>query len=101
MSELRKFAPNGVIALEPQAFGLEWAKQTAPEPFHIVGRAAVVSVNGPLAYQRTPDNWFLTYSEITCAVRAASEAPGIDTIILKLNTPGGEVSGAFGECAGA
>jgi ClpP class serine protease len=98
MSELRQFAPRGVIALEPQAFGASWEKQTQPEPYCVIGRCAVVSVCGPLAYQRTPDNWFQTYSEITVAVRAASEAPGVDTILLKVASPGGDVPGAF-DCA--
>jgi signal peptide peptidase SppA len=97
-SEMRVFSPRGVIALEPSAFGLEWAMQTQADPFCVVGKAAIVSISGPLVYQRTPENWFQTYGDIACAVRAASQAPGTDTIVLKINSPGGEVSGAF-DCA--
>lgn len=97
-NETRAYAPRGVVALTPQAFGLEWAKQTQPEAFRVIGKSAVVSVCGPLVYQRSPDNWFQTYAEITCAVRAASEAPGADSILLKIDSPGGDVHGAF-DCA--
>ena len=97
-SETRVYSPRGVVALDPQAYGLEWAKQTTGEAFSVAGKCAVVCINGPTVYQRTPDNWFLTYAEITAAVRAAAEAAGTSTIVLKINSPGGEVAGAF-DCA--
>jgi ClpP class serine protease len=97
-SETRAYAPRGVVAIDPSAFGLEWLLQAQAEPFTVVGKAAIVDICGPLTHRKTPEAWFQTYSEITCSVRAASEASGTDTILLKINSPGGDVHGAF-DCA--
>ena len=93
-SKLARFTPTGMLALAPEAHGLEFITG-APTggDFEAVagGAVAIVKVSGPLCYA----GWlFDSYSAVLCRLRAAfaSEAA---TIILCVDSPGGEVAGAI------
>jgi ClpP class serine protease len=86
--------PGALLAIAPAALGLEHSIWCAPaETFNLVadGKAAVVSINGPLAYAA---GQFLTYDAIRTRFDQAL-ASSADCVVLKINSPGGEVSGTF------
>lgn len=95
--ETRAYSPRGPVALEPSAFGLSFSLfGPPPEPFSLVaeGKAAVVDICGPLTLA---DPFFDRYSAIQARVDAAL-ASAATSVILKFNSPGGDVFGVF-DCA--
>lgn len=91
-----RFTPSGILALDPKAFGIELliapALPPAP-PFTLEcdGKVAVVDVRGPLAFA----GWQCdTYDNIRARVTAAL-ASDAQTVVLRIDSPGGEVAGAF------
>lgn len=87
-----RFAPSGSLALDPQAFGLEFAVPVQPaEPFERRGDLAVVKVSGPLSYA---PGIFTSYAQVLSRVEAAL-ASDAQAVVLHLDTPGGDVAGAF------
>lgn len=96
LHETARFAPNGLLALDPKAFGLEFLiGRPDPGPALVAdGKAAVVRICGPLCFSGF---LFDTYDAIRGRVRAAlaSEA---ECVILAIDSPGGEVAGCF-DCA--
>src|SRR6478752_7118272 len=94
MSELRAYAPRGIVAIQQSAFGLEFPQANkASELCLFAPSVACVEICGPLVH--TPDPWFQTYRSIVEQVRAACEAPGVDLVVLKIDSPGGDVFGNF------
>jgi ClpP class serine protease len=90
-----RFAPAGLLAVEPSAFGLDFliTAGVGAEPFRLVADdyAAVVDISGPLTHA----GWmFQSYASIRDRVSAAL-ASSAHCVILKLDSPGGEVAGAF------
>lgn len=97
----QKFQPNSAVCLiEPAALGLDFilAGPQALQAFELVadGKAAVVTIRGPLCYENF---LFDSYSAIKSRVQAAC-ASDAKTIILRIASPGGDVAGAF-DCARA
>ena len=81
MSELRAYAPRGIVAIQQQAFGLEYPQAAKAEELCLLSPSvASVEINGPLVHGGEP--WFRSYRSIVEEVRAACEAPGITTIVL-------------------
>jgi signal peptide peptidase SppA len=92
-----RYVPTGLAAIAPQALGLEFALPPRSGPaFTLHEGAAVVTVCGPLVHQATPIP-FATYDEIRAAVQEAL-ASDASTVIMRINSPGGDVAGAF-DCA--
>jgi len=66
---------------------------------YMVSRAdnvAIVTISGSLTTTNRPYNRYMglvSYDEIRNAVFSAIEAPGIDGIVLNMDTPGGQASG--------
>jgi ClpP class serine protease len=84
--------PSRGAAIRPLAIGQEFLIQPPREPYVVAGgRAAVVEINGPLFYTHP---LFDTYDAIRRRFGAAL-AGDAGTVILKINSPGGDVSGAF------
>lgn len=93
-NEVFRFEPQGLLAIDPQAFGLDFAMFMAPAtPFELVanGKAAVVRVDGPL---QTAGFFCDTYGAIRQRV-AAALASEAEIVILKVASPGGDVFGCF------
>ena len=96
----RRYDLPGLHAIAHSAFGLEYAMSfIAPsQPFALIaeGAGAVVCIDGPLTYSGWP---FCSYDGIRACVAAALASPAT-CVVLKINSPGGEVAGAF-DCARA
>lgn len=96
--QMCRYDRTGLLALDPQALGLEFligGKAEGPELL-ADGAVAVVDVSGPLTF----DSWiFQSYGQVRDSVIAAlgSEA---STVVLRINSPGGDVWGSF-DCARA
>jgi ClpP class serine protease len=94
--ERRRFEQAGLLMIDPAALGLEFAVfSPAPEPFERCGddgSIAVIGVTGPLMF--VPGMWS-DYGWIRRAVEAACADEGIKAIVLRANTPGGDVWGCF------
>jgi ClpP class serine protease len=87
-----RFVPYGSLALDPQAFGLEFTVPAQPaEPFERRGDVAIVKVSGPLSYT---GGLFTSYAQVLARVEAAL-ASDASAVVLHLDTPGGDVAGAF------
>jgi capsid assembly protease len=94
MSELRAYAPRGIVAIQQQAYGLEFPQATpASELLMLAPSVACVEICGPMVHGTDPH--FRNYRSIVDEVRAACLAPGVETLVLKLNSPGGDVFGNF------
>jgi ClpP class serine protease len=90
------------LALDPQAFGLEFVLGFHPaQPYTLAAgdRVAVVDIKGPLVADPGPLPLFDSYPEIQKRVAAAFESPA-ECVVLRVASPGGEVYGAF-DCARA
>lgn len=91
MTEMRRFEPRESCAIEPRAFGALFAPPQKPEP-QIVDGIAVLCINGPLTHHLDP--WFISYEEIVTQARAVmAHAPR--AVVLRIDSPGGLVSGCF------
>lgn len=89
MKQRQRFAPQGALALDPQAFGMEWDVEPAPKPDQQNG-VAVVNIRGPLMHHA---GWFFdSYEGIRSRVAAALDA-GPQALVLRFDSPGGLVSG--------
>lgn len=96
-----KFQPHGQIQLiEPSALGLDFILMgnLGGAPFELVadGKAAVVTVRGPLSYESF---MFDSYSAIKARVAEAAKSEA-EIVLLRISSPGGDVAGAF-DCARA
>lgn len=93
--KMHRYAPRGLLALEPQAFGLEFLTGAGvAAPPLADGKIAVVRVCGPISFAGF---LFDTYDAIRCRVRDALASPA-ECVILVLDSPGGDVAGCF-DCA--
>lgn len=93
----RALAPvRGAAGFAPRAEGSS-SRPGAAEPFDRDGDVAVVSVSGPLA-QRAWSCWMFSgdgYDAIARRVGAALDDRDTRAVVLRLDSPGGEVAGCF------
>lgn len=92
MTEPRKFAPTGPLALEPRAFGmLLLAPYQPPAPVDR-GGVSVVAVRGPLEQFRSlyADSYEAICERVDAALLAYPRA-----LVLSIASPGGLVAGVF------
>lgn len=90
---VRKFAPRGPLALNPEAFGLEVLFGEPPErkaEHH--GDVAVVEIVGPLMHHAEP--FCDSYDAIKARV-AEALASSARCVLLSIDSPGGVVAGCF------
>ncbi len=85
----RKFEPTGDLAIRPEAVGLTWAR--APQECEIKDGVAVVSISGPLEHKG--GWWFDSYQSILGRIEGAMQSDDVASVLLKIDSPGGEVSG--------
>lgn len=92
MTDMIPFQRTGLLALEPSALGECFALWFAPpQPFELVGDTAIVDVKGPLSYDGYGTD---TYGGIRARFTAAL-ASDAKRVVVRFNSPGGDVSGAF------
>lgn len=87
----QRYAPNGLVALEPKAFG-SFFELDDPAPPDVQGGVAVVAIRGPLMHHRSW--WFDNYDDIRARVATALDGKP-DALVLSIDSPGGLVSGCF------
>jgi len=88
----RRYAPSGMLALAPQAYGLEYdCHEPAPAAVTADG-VAIVDVRGPLMQRLDP--FVDSYEAIRARVREAL-ASSPRTLVLRVDSPGGVVAGCF------
>lgn len=73
---------------------------TGSKPYEVRGRTAVIKVSGVL--MRQVPRWYRSYGiaatstpELTETVKAAAEDPAVSTIVLAIDSPGGEAQGVM------
>lgn len=92
MKAQRKYERHGLLALDPQAF-MGMFLEPPPKPVNTVhGDVEVVAISGPLDHHA--GDWCDSYDAILERVDTAL-AGGCSTVVMKLNSPGGLVSGCF------
>ena len=91
MSDPRKFAPTGPLALEPRAFGMLLLMPYQPVTIERDG-VTVISVRGPLS--QFADPFCESYESILARVEAAVSKPP-RALVLSIASPGGVVAGCF------
>lgn len=91
---MHKYDQRGLQLVNPAAFGLLFA-ETAPRQndYEVIGETAVVSIDGPLAYEG--GWWGETYSAIKSRVAAALADNAVKRVVMRINSPGGDVAGCF------
>lgn len=93
-----RFAPHALLAIVPEAFGVDFdVTDPTARDFETVDGAAVVTIEGPLVQKG--GYWWDDYESIRRRVEAAC-ASSLPAVILKIDSPGGEVDGLF-ECVAA
>lgn len=80
-----------ILALAPQAVGQDYAAVAREdEP---VGVIACLCIEGPLA--QSANDWFESYDMIVDRFTAVMAEPSVQAVVLKFNSPGGDVAGLF------
>ncbi len=89
-----RYQYSGFCAIDPKAYGAEFPVASAPPTptGPLETGAAVISLAGPLCYTSRD---FVTYDMILNAVRCAVSIEGAHTVALIVDSPGGDVPGAF------
>ncbi len=91
MKKRKKYGRRGEpLALRPEAFGFLFAMPTAQETVLIDG-IAVICIDGPLEHKA--GYWWDSYE---CIAQRFSEAiynPDVRAVLLKIDSPGGDVAG--------
>lgn len=94
--------PGAVEGVAAGAFRAARADASTEEPFARAGDVAIVSVEGPLS-QRAWSCWGMAgdgYDAITARAAKAHADPAVRAVVLRLDSPGGEVAGCQ-DCARA
>lgn len=91
MSERRHYGRTGFLALDPRALTVTFEPAPKRENRYLA-TATVVEVMGPLEHHA--NECFDSYDEIGERVDAACKASA-PVVVLKIDSPGGDVSGAF------
>lgn len=91
-----RFTGRGTLAIDPGALGLEVVVAEVQErpAFTEHGSFAVVDVYGPLMQRTEPACLWDSYEAIGARVDAAL-ASALPNLLLRVNSPGGEVAGCF------
>lgn len=89
-----KFDRKGLLAIRPQAWGLEFlfGEVESRAPFEMAGPTAIVTIEGPLTHHS--DWWCDSYDAIRERVSGAL-ASDAKNVLLVIDSPGGDVSGCF------
>jgi signal peptide peptidase SppA len=79
-------------AFRADFFGALFGCFEPPPPFEVQGDTAIVSITGPLEHHE--GWWFDSYDAIAARFAAALESP-CSSVLLRIDSPGGMVSGCF------
>jgi ClpP class serine protease len=90
--EARRFERTGYLALDPKALLQLFVTPDAPPANAEIGGVTVVEVRGPLTQR--DDSWCDSYESLSARLTAACESAS-PAIVLRIDSPGGEVQGCF------
>ncbi len=92
-----KYQSTGLLALDPRAFGLEFAvlggSGEVKPPFEECDGVAVINVCGPL--EQHPHFLWQDYESIRDAAEDAFTSASVKQVALCINSPGGAAAGCF------
>ncbi len=88
-----KFDRRGSLALAAEAVGAEFEIVEATG-FEVRGGVAIVDLSGPLTHHATPGSPWDSYDGIRARFVEAVASPA-RTLILRIDSPGGDVAGCF------
>lgn len=87
-----KFEHAGLLAINPQAIGIEFMLGSVERQNRAIGNAAIVDVRGPLEHHA--GGFFDNYESIKSRV-ATALASDAERVVLAFDSPGGLVSGVY------
>lgn len=91
-STSRKFFRHGPLAINPKALSVDYAELPVERVNTAAGEVAVIDVCGPLVY--VGGFGWQGYDEVRHAVTGAL-ASSARAVVMRIDSPGGEVAGAF------
>lgn len=91
---MKRYERFGLLAIEPSAFVTMVAEEKPDRSNQHIGTAVVVRVQGPLDHHPQPKCELDNYDDIAARVSEAC-ASDASTVVLKVDSPGGIVSGCF------
>ncbi len=83
------------LAIHPDAIGVSYAVRKTEQVATIKDGVAVLSIDGPLEH-KSGDTWWSywqTYEDLARDFKSCIEDENVNAIVLKFDSPGGEVSG--------
>ncbi len=82
------------VALLPSAIGAAYPERAAADICEVIGGVAIVDVSGPLSHKGGGWwSWFLSYEELARRFHFALAESDVSSVILKFDSPGGDVAG--------
>lgn len=86
--------PDRLLALHPAAIGVAFRQRPAADVARVVNGVAVLCVDGPLEHKcRSWWGFWQNYERLVECFRSALLDPEVKAVMLKFDSPGGEVSG--------
>ncbi len=85
----QQFRPRGDVMMRPEAVGLTYPRASREDQMR--GGVAVVRICGPLEHRG--GWWFDSYESILGRIEGALQQDDVTTVLLDIDSPGGEVSG--------
>ena len=88
---------RGAAGFRPRADASNGSGTSSPAPFTREGDVAVVSIEGPLS-QRAWSCWLFEgdgYDAVTSRMKAAIDDRATRSVVMRIDSPGGEVAGCF------
>ncbi len=88
---------RGAAGFRPRADASNGSSPSSPAPFTREGDVAVVSIEGPLS-QRAWSCWMFDgdgYDAVTSRMKAAIDDRATRSVVMRIDSPGGEVAGCF------
>lgn len=89
---MRRYERSGLLAIEPKAFFDLFMAYSSPRENEDLADTCVVDICGPL--DQHDDGWCDSYDSIRERMNAAC-AGGARQIVMRLDSPGGDVAGCF------
>ena len=91
--KLFRYERQGMLAIDPRAFFERYPDASGiPSGVTLIGSVAIVDIRGPL--DNEAGYWTDSYPAIAERVSAACASPA-QTVLLRVDSPGGEVAGCF------
>jgi ClpP class serine protease len=105
-SEPRRFREQGhageLLLIDPSAMSATYRQHDVEDVAEVVGRVAVVCIEGPLESKCGSSWWgyFDDYESILCRFENAIRSDDVDAVLLKIDSGGGAAAG-LNECVDA